>query len=350
MSDNILEMKAKLLGSFLFYVKIFFKLRTGRDFRISDPIGRESHFITMAREFTRLFRLESNRLIINVPPGFGKSEFCVHFITWAMAHYPDCNFMYICYSQSLAAKHTYTCKRIMEMPYYRKLFGVELAKDSQAKDNFRTTAGGSVMAFGSGGAIAGQDSGLPHLDRFGGCPIYDDPHNLHDVFSDVIREGTIENYNNSVKPRILRSGANAAAAVIGQRSHENDLFNHLISGNDGYDWHHVKLKAIDDAGNALYPELNSLEMLLKEKEFNPYYFWSQQQQEPTPPGGGIFKPEWFMLTDEEPQMLATFITADTAETEKDYNDATAFSFWGVYKIHNNEAETDLLGLHWIDCI
>jgi predicted phage terminase large subunit-like protein len=44
--------------------------------------------------------------------------------------------------------------------------------------------------------------------------------------------------------------------------------------------------------------------------------------------------------------LATFITADTAETSKTYNDASVFSFWGLYKMEN----TDEYAIHWIDCL
>jgi predicted phage terminase large subunit-like protein len=69
-----------------------------------------------------------------------------------------------------------------------------------------------------------------------------------------------------------------------------------------------------------------------------------------PKGGALFKPEWFVLLDEEPEMLMTFITADTAETSKSYNDATVFSFWGLYEIDNFGAKTGEMGLHWIDCV
>ncbi len=54
--------------------------------------------------------------------------------------------------------------------------------------------------------------------------------------------------------------------------------------------------------------------------------------------------------DEEPEFLATFITVDTAETDKTYNDATVFSFWGLYKIQDQGIETAQLALHWIDCV
>ena len=100
----------------------------------------------------------------------------------------------------------------------------------------------------------------------------------------------------------------------------------------------------------MYPEANPLEMLRIKQDKDPYVFASQYQQDPIPAGGALFKPEWFELLDEEPEMLVTFITADTAETSKSYNDATVFSFWGLYDIENMGVKTGQMGLHWIDCI
>lgn len=345
---HVFEEKAKLLGSLLLFTMTFYKLRTGREFVLSDPIGRESHFITICRELTDVFYLKTNRLIINVPPGHGKSEIMIHFAAWAMAHYPDCQFLYISYGKELATKHTFTIKTIMELPHYRKLFGVEISNDSSAKDNFKTTAGGTVMSFGSNGPVTGQDGGLPHLNRFSGAVIMDDMHKPDEVHSDTIRESIKRNFKETIMQR--PRGPNVPILGIGQLLHEDDLFMNLRNKFDGYEWKKVILKAIDNAGNALYPAVNSLEMLLIKQEIDPYVFASQFQQDPIPSGGGIFKPDWWVLLDEEPKLLKTFITVDGAETEKSYNDATVFSFWGIYKINFNGISINLLGLHLIDCL
>jgi hypothetical protein len=46
----------------------------------------------------------------------------------------------------------------------------------------------------------------------------------------------------------------------------------------------------------------------------------------------------------------TFLTVDTAETSKEINDATVFSLWGLYKIEHFSNETELYGLHWLNCV
>ena len=57
-------------------------------------------------------------------------------------------------------------------------------------------------------------------------------------------------------------------------------------------------------------------MLEKRKATDAYVFSSQYQQEPVPAGGALYKPDWFVLLDEEQTMLCTFVVADTAETSK----------------------------------
>lgn len=348
--DEIEQFASELRSSLLDFTQYFYKELTGRDFIISRPIGRESHHEVIATSLTQAARLEipGQRLIINVSPGSGKSTLLCMWIAWTLAKYPDSRFLYISYSKVLAAKHTETIKRILQLPDYQYLFEVKIRHDSKAKEYFQTTSGGAVAAFGSGGAITGQDAGLPGLERFSGAVIIDDAHKPDEVHSDTIRQSVIDNYRETIQQRAR--GINVPVIFIGQRLHEDDLAAYLLASNDGYKWHEVIIKSIDEAGNAMYPEAQPLEMLLKKQEFDPYVFASQYQQNPIPAGGALFKPDWFVMLEEEPDIIYSFITADTAETSKSYNDATVFSFWGVYEIESMGKKTGQYGLHWIDCL
>lgn len=343
-----IEFRDYLLSSFMGFLQYFFELKNNKPFVLSQPIGRQSHFLTIRDELEKIAKLETNRLIINVPPGYAKSTMLVYFVAWTLAKYPDSNFLYIAYSQELAEKHTGTIKEIITMPAYKYYFGIELMHDSKAKSNFKLKQGGSIKAFGSSGSITGQDAGLPHLDRFSGAVIIDDAHKPTEVHSDTIRQSVIDNYNQTIKPR--PRGPNVPIIFIGQRLHEEDLAGFLINGGDGNKWKKVVLQALDGAGNALYPEVHDKAFLQLEADFNPYVFASQYQQNPQPAGGGIFKPEWFYVHDFEPEIVRTFITVDTAETDKSYNDATVFSFWGLYKVKVGVQELNIWGLHWLDCL
>src|SRR5579872_1506909 len=255
-------MVAELQGSLLEFCKVFYPLLTGRDFIISTPLGRESHAITISRALTRAARLQipSHRLIINVPPGHGKSTFLCMWVAWTLSKYPDSRYLYISYSKSLAAKHTETIKRIINLRHYQYLFDISIRWDSKAKEFFQTTAGGSVAAFGSSGAIVGQDGGLPGLERFSGAVIIDDCHKIDEAHSETIRQNVIENYRETIQQRAR--GINVPYIFIGQRVHEADLAAYLLEGYDGYEWESVILKSLDENGNALYPEAFPKESLL----------------------------------------------------------------------------------------
>jgi len=351
---DALAQKAKLLGSFLLFTQVFYKLRTGRDFVISKPVGRESHQIVIARLLTAIFRADFKnnnellRVIMNLPPRYGKTELVIHFVAWSLAHYPDSNFIYVSYSHSLARKQTKTIRNILQLKEYKQLFDVHLKDDANEQGNFETTAGGSVYAVGAEGTITGRGAGIQNCDRFAGCIIIDDIHKPIEVTSDVMREKIKSWYLSTLQSRI--NSQYTPIIFIGQRLHEDDLAANLMRGYDGHTWHLLSVKALDEAKNALNPAMHTKEQLLSMQESMPYDFSSQYQQDPQPAGGGIYKREWFLTKEEEPEIISTFITADTAETSKTYNDATVFSFWGLYRIKQFNNVTDMYALHWLDCL
>lgn len=344
MNSETLEYKGKLLGSLLLFTQVFYKLRTGREFVLSLPDSQESHFITVSKALTKTARGESKKLVINIPPRWGKTELVIHYIAWTLARYPDSNFIYVSYSHALAKKQTKTIRSIINMPLYRRLFDVNISDDSSAMDNFETTAGGSVYAAGAGGTITGRGAGLSNAKRFGGAIVIDDIHKPSEVTSDTMRESINDWYYNTLQSRL--NSSSTPIIFIGQRLHEDDLAGNLLKTGD---WDSVILPALNIHSYSLYPEKHTRLELLKMKEESPYVFSAQYQQDPQPSGGGIFKPEWFNVVDEEPHIISTFITADTAETDKNYNDATVFSFWGLHKIVQLGREIDVYGLFWLDC-
>lgn len=341
---------SRLRSSLQEFTKFFTKYITNRDYIESNPVCRESHQKIICRELTSMTRLEhpNENLLINVEPGSGKSLQICMWIAWSYTQNPQCNFIYISHSQTLAAEQTAFIKLIMSSAMYRYLFDVEIAKDTKAKDHFATTAGGHVAAFGAAGAITGRNAGLPGQTVFSGAVVIDDAHKPDESFSDTMREAVIRNYEITIRQR--PRGDNVPIIFIGQRVHEADLAAFLLDGKDTKPWRTIILKALDDAGNALYPEVHSKDYLLELKDKSPYVFASQFQQEPTPAGGSLFRPEWFLELDKEPEFILTFLTADTAETNKNYNDPTAISFWGLYEIETFGKKTGQLALHWIDAL
>lgn len=346
--DDLQALRIELLSSFFFFNQFIFKARTGRDFIISRPVSNISHVKEICDALEDVFFGKINRLAINCPPGWAKSEIIKNFICWGKAWHPDSNELYISFAHDLASSHTNTVRQTINLPIYKKLFGVEISRETSAKDYFKTTQGGSVAAFGSSGPVTGRDAGLPGLSRYSGGVFVDDIHKPDEVHSDLVREKVKRNYVETIEPRCR--GHNVPIVMIGQRLHQSDIFAYVLGGEDGQKWHHVNIKALDDSGNARYPEVMPREKLLTMKQFKPYVFASQYQQDPIPAGGGLYKTEDFPLLELSPEILATFITVDTSETDKEWNDKTVFSFWGVYQVKiRNVAVPDLYGLHWLDC-
>lgn len=353
--------RLRLLGSLLEFTHSMYYLRHGRPFIVDTGcVGRESHYLVVMRELVKLFRLENKNLMINIPPGMGKSTCIIFFICWCFAHYPDCKFIYISYSSELAENHTAEIKAIMQMPIFRKLFGVYIDPTSSARGDFRVLNDrgirgmGRCTARGSAGSVTGLDGGNQQavdemgMPRFSGMPIMDDMHKMSEVHSDTKRQTVIDNYNGTIKNR--RRGIHVGMLLIGQRGHEDDICQFIMDGKDGLEWKSVVLAGLDAQDNALAPNIRSKEELISEREFNPYNFYAQEQQTPTPAGGSLFKTEWFKLTDETPNIFQTFVVVDSAESEQQYADSTVFSFFGIYQIKfNGVVIPGKYGLHWLDC-
>jgi len=174
----------------------------------------------------------------------------------------------------------------------------------------------------------------------------DDMHKPDEVHSDTMRESVIRNYNETIAQRVR--GPNVSQIFLGQCLHEGDLAAYFKNGQDGYEWNKVVLKGLDEAENALDENVKTKQQLKTMREFNKYVFYAQYQQDPQPAGGAIFLEKDFVLLDKEPELLVTFITGDTAETDKNYNDPTVFSFWGLYDIKHREVSSGILGLHLIN--
>src|SRR5690606_32295248 len=58
--------------------------------------------------------------------------------------------------------------------------------------------------------------------------VIDDPHNMKDVYSDTKRHGALSWWDNSMRSR-LNDPTKGQKVLIGQRSHDNDLFGHILS-------------------------------------------------------------------------------------------------------------------------
>ena len=226
-------------------------------------------------EKIELARYAPQRELWSTPPRHGKTETVLHAIAWLLKQDPSKTVGYATYAADLAKSKSRRARR------FALQAGVQLAKGSKSVQEWRTTAGGGVLAAGVGGAWTGH--GLDYL-------FVDDPFKgRKEAESEVQQELVWDWYTNVAETR-LEPGA--SAFVIMARWHENDLIGQLERSEAP--WHKGILPAIDDEGKPLWPKRFPLERLHAiEKQLGPYAWRSLYQGRPTSKLGAIFQREWF---------------------------------------------------------
>lgn len=260
----------------------------------------------------RVYAGECRRLIINVPPRYSKTELVKQFVAWGLGQYPDSEFIYASYSARLAALSSYSIRQELSLPEFDATFGVQLADDSTARDEWRTDGGGICYAVGVGGTITGYGAGKMR-PGFGGALIIDDPIKAAEAGSQAVRESCIDWYQSTVESRL--NSPDTPIIVIMQRLHVNDLAGFLLGGGSGETWEHLCLPAINADGSALWPEKHSIDDLGRMREANPYHFAAQYMQDPVPREGGEIKPDRMPIIDAVPAGTRLVRGWDLAATE-----------------------------------
>lgn len=137
------------------------------------------------------------------------------------------------------------------------------------------------------------------------CILIDDPVKPDDAFSETMRERINRRFNNTIASRT--NSPETPIVVIMQRLHENDMSGFLLNGGSGEEWEHLCLPAIDENGEALWPEKHSIEILRKMEQADPYTFAGQYMQTPSPLAGGIIKPDNIQIMQAVPHGITDWV-------------------------------------------
>ena len=261
---------SKLLTDFEFFTRFFFKQITGRKF------VRAAHHRLIAEKMKAVARGDIRRLIINIPPRYGKTELCVKmFIAWCMANNPRSKFMHLSYSDSLVKDNSDAIRDILKCPAYQYLFHeTVISQKTDSKEKWYTTSGGGLYAVSTGSPITGFGAGDfgdrnyqgtgSDADGFGGAIIIDDPLKPADAISELKRERINNRYNNTIASRVNNPGVTPVIPIM-QRLHDHDMAGFLMDGGSGEPWEQLVLPAINEDGTPLWPEKHSIEQLEKMK-------------------------------------------------------------------------------------
>lgn len=316
-------LKSLCENSLLFFTRYIYKENHNRNFVVAP------HFVKIAETLEKVASGEIKRLIINIPPRYGKTEIAVkNFIAWGLAKNPQSKFIHLSYSDDLALDNSSQTKEYVESDAFQRLWPMALKKDAQGKKKWYTGNGGGLYATAAGGAITGFGAGVSNEDEFGGAIIIDDPLKPDDAFSEVKRKAVNQRYNNTIRSRV--NNRNVPIIVIMQRLHEDDLSGYLLGGGSGEEWHHLMLPAMDEDNVPLWPEKHTFEELESIRQADRYTFAGQYMQTPSPEEGGEWRRDWFYIIDEKdlPTGINWELYIDGAYTKETKNDPTGLQVSG----------------------
>jgi predicted phage terminase large subunit-like protein len=248
---------------------------------------------------------ELRRLIINVPPGTGKSLTCgVFWPAWLWTLDPTSSIICGSFDQSLLNGQSEKMISVLRSDTFRSAYPwVDLANKTPALREFKTTRGGFRFNTSPEGKGTGR-----HADG----ALVDDPMKPQDAI--LGRKAAFTKVNNWFDGT-LQTRIRKWLVVIMQRVHADDLAGRCLE--EGYTplilpMRHTKrvMWARDprtEVGELLWPALfpeekvRQLELKLRSEAS------AQLQQDPTPASGGIVEESWTRLEWIEPPTKGTWV-------------------------------------------
>jgi len=230
------------------FMRYFFALREG------NKMIRNWHHYAIEYVLQAVFDCKIDRLIINIAPGYTKTEQAVlNFISRGIALNPRSKYIHTSYSGDLAQENSSKIKQTVQTPEFQELWPMQTRTDTKGKKRWFTELGGGMMATASGGQITGFRAGRME-SGFTGAFINDDPVKPDDAYSNVKRNAINDRFNNTMRSRLAVE--TVPMINIMQRIHEDDLTGFLLKGGSGDHWHHLVIPTLlsEEALNKPYPK------------------------------------------------------------------------------------------------
>lgn len=308
--------------------------------RVYPGFKEGPHHRKLAKIFADVASGKKKRVIINIAPRMGKSEFSSYlFPAWFLGQYPEKKVIMATHTAGLSEDFGRRVRNLIDSEDYREVFpDTTVSDDQKAAGKWSTGAGGQYYAVGVGGALAGRGA-----DLF----VIDDPHSEQDIKANS--RATFDNawswFQTGPLQRLMPGGA---IIVIMTRWSLVDLtgrlINYQIRNPDADQWEIVELPAILHEGDAekeksLWPEQWPLNELKAKKEGMDARYWNAQyMQNPVSEGAALIKRgNWRIWEPERPPQCEFVIQSwDTAHEAKTSSDFSACTTWGIW--YNEEED------------
>ena len=305
------------------------------------------HHRKLSKIFQDVIDGKKKRVIINIAPRMGKSEFSSYlFPAFFLGNYSDKKIIMGTHTASLSEDFGRRVRNLLEDDDYNEVFPrTRLAQDQKASGKWSTADGGQYYAAGVGGALAGRGADLFMID---------DPHSEQDVKANsrLAFDTAWSWFQTGPLQRLMPNGA---IIVVMTRWGPLDLTGRLIDyqvkNPDSPRWEIVELPAILNEGTdnekSLWPEQWPLESLKSAKSsMDPRYWNAQYMQQPTSDTSAIIsRKSWRIWPNEDPPECEYIIQSwDTAHETKSTSDYSACTTWGVFynEEENNAPQVILL--------
>ena len=303
------------------------------------------HHRKLAKIFQDVVEGRKKRVIINIAPRMGKSEFSSYlFPAYFLGNYPDKKIIMGTHTASLSEDFGRRVRNLIESEDYAKIFpDTVISDDQKAAGKWSTAAGGQYYAAGVGGALAGRGA-----DLF----VIDDPHSEQDMKANsrLAFDSAWSWFQTGPLQRLMPGGA---IIVIMTRWSLLDLTGRLIDyqikNPETMPWEIVELPAIVNADTSeeksLWPAQWSLEALKNTRASIDARYWNAQyMQNPTGDTSALIKrSDWKIWEPEDPPQVEYIIQSwDTAFETKTTSDYSACTTWGVWYNEEDNMSPNLI--------
>lgn len=336
------------------------------------------------------------RLLINISPRCGKTNLTsIAWPAWTWAQKnrsylsgPQVKFMCGSYNDKLTLTNSNKIRRLIGSPFYQKYWAdrFDLREDQNTKSHFDNTAGGGLIATSVRGTLLGVGGDILCVD---------DPHNTSEAASESERE-TAENWWKELSSTRLNNPQLTPIVVNMQRLHTKDISGLILDGEEDYVHLMIPMRyderrkcvtvvlprdQVDELGNDLPEELqiewtdpretpgelmwperfDEKAVRRMEARLGPIMASGRLQQQPIPAGGAIIKRDYWQSWDdveaakynlewndepghrkEFPDFELIIASLDTAFGDKEENDFSAMTVWGVFVDHNRNPRVMLV--------
>lgn len=297
---------------------------------------------TYANHRAKIKNSKAKRSQYFLPPGGMKSKLIsILFVCWFLGKHPQWPVLQLGHSTKFCIDNF--GRQVLDVLFsdkHKAIFpdpACRVRRTARSAQSFQLEGGGKYYTTGVGSKIAGRRAALL---------ISDDVVSEQDAYSDGPRSKINEWYVGGARSRMLPYGAEI---IVNTRWHMDDLSGFLQDKdkNSINPWNIIEFPAELDAkaakmlglkeGGSFWPELWPVEIFHEmRRSMTPSKYNAMYLQRPIAEEGNIVKESYWQEWDEEehgedsPFCEAVIASLDTAFSEKQRADYSAFTVWGVF--------------------